>query len=277
MPLNVPVFLTRLASSVVFVVIMLSGLLGPDWAFVALAALIQFLCLREYMPLMQKADDQLYIPKWVMPAMQAIAIAVLWLSFFFPSGMPALLCLPVLLLMVSTLGRRVSYVACFYAFAGLLYIALPTVLLVQLRLISAIIPLALILMIWTNDTMAYLVGSFVGRTPFSAISPKKTWEGTGGGAVLAVAGAATWGYFAQRQGWYRITDWVALGVIAAVAGTLGDLLKSRFKRVANVKDSGNIMPGHGGALDRFDSLIATAPLAFCYAWFFMPHKQVCFF
>ncbi len=122
-------------------------------------------------------------------------------------------------------------------------------------------------MIWMNDTMAYLVGSLIGKTPFSEISPKKTWEGTAGGALLTILGAAVWGYYSP---YYKMADWMMLALCAAVAGTAGDLLESRLKRLANVKDSGSIMPGHGGALDRFDSLLAAVPFAYCYAYVFMP-------
>ena len=72
-----------------------------------------------------------------------------------------------------------------------------------------VLPLALILMLWMNDTMAYLVGSFIGKTPFSAISPKKTWEGTAGGAILTLAGAAVWGYYSPI---YHMMDWMALAL-----------------------------------------------------------------
>ena len=131
---------------------------------------------------------------------------------------------------------------------------------------SYLLPLALILMIWMNDTMAYLVGSFIGKTPFSEISPKKTWEGTAGGALLTIAGAAIFGYY---TGAYRMIDWIMLALCASVAGTAGDLLESKLKRMADVKDSGTMMPGHGGALDRFDSLLVATPFAFVYAYLFM--------
>jgi len=115
--------------------------------------------------------------------------------------------------------------------------------------------------------MAYLVGSFIGKTPFSDISPKKTWEGTLGGIILTIAGAGIWGYYSH---YYHMQDWIILSLLVSVAGTAGDLLESKLKRMANVKDSGTMMPGHGGALDRFDSLLIAAPFAFCYAYFFMP-------
>jgi phosphatidate cytidylyltransferase len=148
----------------------------------------------------------------------------------------------------------------------MLYILLPMLLLVQLRAAHLSIPLALVLMIWMNDTMAYIVGSFIGKTPFSPISPKKTWEGTAGGAILTIAGAAIWGYYSP---YYNMADWMVLAMCAAVAGTAGDLLESKLKRMANIKDSGTMMPGHGGALDRFDSLLVATPFAYAYAYLFM--------
>jgi phosphatidate cytidylyltransferase len=131
---------------------------------------------------------------------------------------------------------------------------------------SLLLPLGLILLIWINDTMAYIVGSFIGKTPFSSISPKKTWEGTIGGALLTIIAAGIWGYFGN---YYTILDWIALSLCASIAGTLGDLFESKLKRLAGVKDSGNFMPGHGGALDRFDSLLVATPFAFCYSYLFM--------
>jgi len=130
-----------------------------------------------------------------------------------------------------------------------------------------VLPVVMIAAIWINDTMAYIVGSVIGKTPFSSISPKKTWEGTIGGAVLAIATVTLLGYFA-----FGMADYVTLIVIsaaAAIAGTGGDLFESKLKRLAGVKDSGRIMPGHGGFLDRFDSLLFTTPLVWLYVKLFL--------
>jgi len=126
-----------------------------------------------------------------------------------------------------------------------------------------LIPMVLIGSIWVNDTMAYLVGSFIGKTPFSKISPKKTWEGTIGGAILAVIVVSAIMYFIQGRILFWI--WPGIAAIAAIAGTAGDLLESKLKRMAGVKDSGTIMPGHGGFLDRFDSLLVATP----FVWLFV--------
>ena len=128
--------------------------------------------------------------------------------------------------------------------------------------IGWMLPVILIASIWINDTMAYIVGSFIGKTPFSKISPKKTWEGTIGGAVLAIVAVTVFCHF-----YVPLNDKIVAGIaaIAAIVGTAGDLLESKLKRMAGVKDSGSIMPGHGGFLDRFDSLLLATP----FVWLFL--------
>ncbi|HMP94516.1 MAG TPA: phosphatidate cytidylyltransferase, partial [Phnomibacter sp.] len=117
-------------------------------------------------------------------------------------------------------------------------------------------PMLIIASIWINDTMAYLVGSFIGKTPLSPISPKKTWEGTIGGIVLAVALVSGLGWAIWQL---PPAPLVGISLTAAITGTLGDLFESKLKRRAGVKDSGQILPGHGGFLDRFDSLLFATP------------------
>jgi phosphatidate cytidylyltransferase len=113
--------------------------------------------------------------------------------------------------------------------------------------------------------MAYIVGSLIGKRPLSKISPKKTWEGTIGGMVLSVVVVGLIAFFVLNSG--SITIYIMLlAAIASVAGTFGDLLESKLKRIAGVKDSGNIMPGHGGFLDRFDSLLFAVPAVWLYVF-----------
>ena len=162
----------------------------------------------------------------------------------------------------------------YYLPLGLLYITLPILLMLYLRFylfmnvednVLKIIPCMIIFSIWINDTMAYIVGSFIGKTPFSKISPKKTWEGTLGGAVLCVVVIALISWWLN----YNIIHFAIIAAICAVFGTLGDLLESKLKRMAQVKDSGSIMPGHGGFLDRFDSFLLATPFVWVYVYFFM--------
>lgn len=277
MALHWPTFFTRLGSAIVFSAIMMAGLLWNEYAFIGLVALIQVLCLREFFPLVKKIFPEVHWPSWLPIGIQVVSL--LWLLMETPllNGVPfskTMLFVPILVLLATALSKKTALQAGMISLGGMMYIMLPMILLYSLRLQSIVIPLSLVLMIWMNDTMAYLVGSFIGKTPFSPISPKKTWEGTAGGAILTIAGAAIWGYYTP---YYTMTDWMALALCSAVAGTAGDLLESKLKRLANIKDSGTMMPGHGGALDRFDSLLVATPFAFVYAYIFMPYLRLTIF
>lgn len=151
-----------------------------------------------------------------------------------------------------------------YSMVPLLYIGLP------LSLMLALVPdagarvvLMLVLMVWLNDSGAYIGGSLFGKHKmWERHSPGKTWEGTAFGVLVTVLVAVFVGPWIQPAvAWYH---WLALGLICSVIDTLGDLVESMLKRSVGMKDSGNIMPGHGGFLDRFDSLLIIMPFAFAY-------------
>jgi phosphatidate cytidylyltransferase len=199
--------------------------------------------------------------------------------FFLPdvgSGKPVMI--PIILAgqmyMLVELFKTKSSV---YSFPPLLlaflYITIPCLLLMRLALgdyVSNFVHatynpskvLGIIFFIWINDTGAYLVGSFIGKHKmYERISPGKTWEGTVGGIVLAFAFSFIMvRIFPQLE----LKHWMVIAVLVGIFGTLGDLVESMLKRLAGVKDSGNIMPGHGGVLDRFDSLFFVTPFVYCY-------------
>jgi len=116
------------------------------------------------------------------------------------------------------------------------------------------------ILIWVNDSFAYIVGKSLGRTKlYPSISPKKTVEGTMGGFIFAMGAAYIMGLYEPL---ISVGQWMILAAVIVIAGSLGDLLESKFKRSAGVKDSGAILPGHGGMLDRLDSLVFAAPFAY---------------
>lgn len=163
-------------------------------------------------------------------------------------------------------------------FVALFYIALPLVLLCDIAMLPAGVPgaqaylpwrvMGLLFLIWTNDTMAYFVGSKLGKNKlFERISPKKTWEGSIGGALFTLAMALGLSYVLPE---FNRTQWLALGATAAVFGTLGDLVESMLKRSLAIKDSGSLLPGHGGLLDRFDAFFFYLP----FAWLILKYLSL---
>lgn len=165
-------------------------------------------------------------------------------------------------------STRTPLTALSYSLMSQLYVALPLALIPMLRTAtSSHIVLAILIFIWINDTGAFCTGSLIGRHKlFERISPKKTWEGFMGGLIFCVAAAFVMlgffpQYFETLDNGHSMTylQMALLGVTVSIIATYGDLLESMIKRSAGVKDSGNLIPGHGGILDRIDSLLMVIP------------------
>ena len=292
MAFNFSVFKVRALSAIVFVLIMLAGLLINSWSYFALFLLIQIGCLYEYQKLMRVifpsyqqiskmhqwgvlvvglfmmtslAPTDIILPAAILqklpPAYQGIGLR--WIGL---KAMPVSL---VLMLVADVFTRKADIRNISISFFGFIYISISLSLFYAMRgmflnsamsmffpNIELMVPILVIVTVWVNDTMAYIVGSFIGRTPISPISPKKTWEGTIAGVILSVVILSTVaGQFIpiSTKYLYMIT------IVASVMGNLGDLFESKLKRLAGVKDSGSMMPGHGGFLDRFDSILFAGP------------------
>ena len=114
------------------------------------------------------------------------------------------------------------------------------------------------ILIWTNDSMAYATGRLIGKTKlFERISPKKTWEGTIGGIIFTLGAGFLWSFYVSEL---PLIFWIICSPLVAVAAIFGDLFESQIKRQLGVKDSGTILPGHGGILDRFDAALMAIPI-----------------
>lgn len=153
--------------------------------------------------------------------------------------------------------------------SGIMYVALPMTLLMAIATMGGgyrpWLILAIIFMVWANDVGAYLVGIAIGRHKMAEkISPKKTWEGFFGGVIFATAVGALMGHYMSDLVPMGIVLGALCGVLVSITGVLGDLVESMFKRSVGVKDSGAIIPGHGGWLDRFDALLMAVPFVFAF-------------
>ena len=243
MALNVATLKTRSLTAVVFVAVMLTGLLWNFWSFLILFTIVHFGCWYELMKLLKKIYGEKYLNYCffglIYITMPIAMLFHLYVNINFSESVPG-----------GSYFFEIPELGTFY---------------------SNILPCAIIFSIWINDTMAYIVGSLIGKTPFSKISPKKTWEGTIGGAILCVLVIGLLGYFIPIAKVIAVKHWIIIAVLCAIFGTIGDLFESKLKRMANVKDSGSIMPGHGGFLDRFDSLLFAAPAVWVYVKLFMQY------
>jgi phosphatidate cytidylyltransferase len=162
-----------------------------------------------------------------------------------------------------------------YTMLSQMYIALPFALLNVLAFnaskdglvaFNTLLPLSVFVFLWVNDTGAYCVGSLLGRHKlFPRISPGKSWEGSIGGAAFVLLAAWAISYFLDHS-LLNTLQWLGLGLVVVVFGTWGDLVESLFKRTLGIKDSGNVLPGHGGMLDRFDSSLLAIPAAVVYLY-----------
>ncbi len=296
MALNKEVFKTRALTALIFVAVMLGGLLWNMWSFFILVSIIHIGGWFEYLKLTEityKTSIDCFI-KYFFVVCSFTLFFVLgiqhwtadiygeFLGFKLSYKILSWLVLFICLLIFIFQNKQIPFGAKKMMVLGFTYITIPLGLFLFLKDkfhstyfeingndLGTLIPCSILFSIWINDTMQYLVGSFIGKTPFSKISPKKTWEGTIGGALLCIILMGTLGYFLPVAQTLAVKHWVAIAAICAVFGTLGDLLESKIKRLAGVKDSGSFMPGHGGFLDRFDSLLVAAPIVWLYVQVFV--------
>jgi phosphatidate cytidylyltransferase len=288
MALNLKTFQTRTLTAIVFAAIMLTGLFWNHWSFFILFSIIHFGCWWEYFNLGEKiypASNGTSIHRYTRLGFMLTGFAIMLLfcgpafeinnyrlneNFAFPVSVAGFVMLGMGIFQTAKINLKLFGFLLF----GLLYISLCWGLMMDLRQygivfkgnlsmldFGIIIPAGIIFSIWINDTMAYIVGSMFGKTPLSKISPKKTWEGTIGGAILAIVFMSLVAYFLVET---SLINSAMVAAIASVFGTLGDLFESKLKRMAGVKDSGSLMPGHGGFLDRFDSLLIAVPAVWLY-------------
>lgn len=270
---------TRTITGVLFVAIMVCGFLRPE-AMIFLFALITGMAIWEYCGLVNDIEG-VSVNRFISTVAGVyffIAVAA-WRSGIvtnFVIFVPYLL--TVIYLFASELYLKNENPVHDWAYTMLsqMFIALPLSMVNILAFdvqsdgfvhYDMMIPLMLFVFLWVNDSGAYCSGSLFGRHKlFPRISPGKTWEGSIGGGILVLIVAVVVGYLLGDGHTLSIPMWMGLGLVVVVFGTLGDLVESLFKRTLGIKDSGNILPGHGGILDRFDSSLMAIPAAVVYIY-----------
>lgn len=261
----------RLFSSVVFVIVLLGGILINEYLYVVVFTLVTVLAQTESYHLFEKTGNhpQKYYGIFV-------GLTIYLISFFMARGdiPPSSYFIAIFLILFLFIfeiyqDREDNFLCIAFTIFGIVYVVIPMSILnfiafpgIGNGIYTYKYVLALFIIIWLNDTGAYLIGSKFGKTKlFKRISPKKTWEGTIGGAVFAIIASYVISlYFKELS----LPEWLVFALVIVVFGGYGDLVESGLKRRAGIKDSGTIMPGHGGILDRFDSTLFAAPMIFLY-------------
>lgn len=266
-------FAERTLTAVLFVIVLLGSIIQSEFAASILFFIIILLCQREFYNFFKSTE--------VKP--QKLVGTIGGLTFFSLSvaasqtaltGKSLFLITPVIfIIFVIELFRNrpkpIPNIA--FTILGVIYISIPFTLLHELSYFSENgfgenynyeVLMGYFFVLWANDTGAYLVGRSIGKTKlFERISPKKTWEGSIGGAVFGlIVGYCNYLLFPEIS----LFIWIGISAIIVVFGSLGDLVESLFKRSLNIKDSGKLLPGHGGVLDRFDGIFISAPMVYTF-------------
>ena len=253
-----------------FIIVMLGAPLLGKWVFLSLLTIVNILALNEY--------TRIFAAKKYAPFMGFTALIgtlcffdISLVSYSILPGRFIILLLPLLLsfyIVELYTTRKSPFARAGISMAGCAYISMALGIFPTIAFVDGIYDpykiIGCLLLIWSNDTFAYLVGRMIGKTPlFPSISPKKTWEGSLGGGICTIIVGFILNYFIPS---FSKMEWMGLAFIFVLFSSWGDLVESRLKRSFNIKDSGNLLPGHGGILDRFDAQLFSVPFAAAFIW-----------
>jgi phosphatidate cytidylyltransferase len=272
-------FWKRAITGTLFLVVMIGGITLSYWSLCALFLLIALLGLHEFYKLISQAGIE--PQKWIGLGVGAlIFLAAVSATFISPVIIFAVVPFMVAIFFAELFRNKANpFQNIAYTLLGIIYVVLPFAAwaafaspaeslffnrdniaanMLITRAYNPHLVLGFFIILWTNDTGAYVTGMTMGKHKlWERISPKKTWEGFIGGILLSIGAAYILSIYFKETGLFL---WIIVALIVSVFGTLGDLVESMFKRSLNVKESGGLLPGHGGILDRFDGVLLTTPL-----------------
>jgi phosphatidate cytidylyltransferase len=259
--------LIRTLSGIVFLIVVIGSILLHPLAFFIVFGAFTVLGFIEYFSLLKvpgKSKMAFIVVGFLVYAMIAL-IGLGKIDIVY--GLLVFLLLPIVIT-IQLFNQEISWTNIGSVFTAYFYIAIPFAILNTFFAFSYSEPftgfllIAMFVIIWCNDIFAYLTGSFFGKHKlFERVSPKKTWEGFFGGLIFALLSAYLISFFSYSL---TMVEWLILALIVVITATIGDLSESMLKRYAGVKDSGKLMPGHGGVLDRFDAVLFATPFVFVY-------------
>ena len=270
-------FLQRAITGILFVGVLVGCILYDPWTFSALFVVISALTIREFGHLINQVEGVSINKNITMLAGVYLYMAVMAFCTNLSGSkifLPYLLLIMYLMISELYLKKENPVMNWAYSMLSQLYIALPFAMLNVLSFHTSpmdtsvsynpILPLSVFVFIWLSDTGAYCVGALIGRHRlFERISPKKSWEGSIGGGIVAIGSSFIFAHYFPIM---NMAEWAGLALIVVIFGTWGDLTESLLKSQLHIKDSGAILPGHGGMIDRFDSALMAIPAAVVYLY-----------
>lgn len=262
--------LTRAIFGAIYVAVIVCGILFGPFVFLLLLLLLSTLAVNEFLTMTNAPAENLQIAatQLLLRSLDCVGAALMvvtaWTGQLFMPGIVTFLLYIVLRLTVQLwIKQENALQSLSLSLMSQLYVALPVALMTVVYRLSPHLLLLLFILVWVNDTFAYLSGMTLGKHKlWERISPKKTWEGFWGGAIFTVGVSALCGWlFSAYFAGFGPLALAITGLIVSVSGTFGDLIESLLKRTCGVKDSGNLIPGHGGILDRIDSILLVIPVS----------------
>ena len=266
---------TRTITGLFYGITLIGSLVISQYTFYTFFLIVLILGLKEFYRLVEKKEVK---PQKI--AGFCIAISMFFSAiFYFINKEISFIFLSILLLLTFLLfafelfrNKEISFINIGATISGIIYVALPLSLLSFLSFndnneYNYELILSIFILVWLSDVGGYFAGVNFGKHKLlERISPKKTWEGVGGGLILCLIGSYM---LSQYFSSLNISEWLILGAIVCICSVIGDLIESMLKRSANVKDSGNLLPGHGGILDRFDSVLFVIPIVYFFKMFIL--------
>lgn len=264
--------LIRSASGAVYVLVIMLACFSGELGILFLASFLSVAAIQEWQQILEPKRGKSSLPNLISVG---LVLTVLWSRSGILNVAPStrasfdllmLVLIGILVVWQVFNAKTNKPMGLYHNFFGLFYVGFPMFLLLKTSFFYGIyepwILASIFILIWTLDSFAYLTGVLFGKTPFfPRISPKKTWEGFAGGTVFTFAAASILGInFPIFPFWC----WMGLALVIVISAAVGDLFESGIKRAFHIKDSGNFMPGHGGILDRIDSLLFALPMAYFY-------------
>lgn len=254
----------RVVVSIIGIPLLLASFVIKGYFFMVISSVISIICVYELLMIFEKKN--LFPLKILFSILSCLSVILFYINYIDVKIIISSIAFFSMLIEIFRNSNKQNIFNVFVETFSVLYIVIPLLLLIEISSLPGFnFIIFIFILIWTCDTSAYFTGKYLGKHQLTSVSPKKTIEGSIGGLLFTVVACLIYYYFSPVH--CNIFDCIVIGTIVGILGQIGDLFESFIKRQCNVKESSGILPGHGGMLDRFDSLIFIVPLIYFYLFY----------